>query len=62
MNYTFEFRITRNGIKVVTKDMIDYSALMPHLDARKIPYYTFHPKSMKPCKGLHPSAGRGHPC
>jgi hypothetical protein len=40
---TFEFRTTRNGIKVVTKDMADYSALMRYLDASIIPYYTFHP-------------------
>jgi len=33
----FEFQTTRNGIKVVTKDMANYLALMCHLDASKIP-------------------------
>jgi len=47
MKGTFEFRTTRDGIMTVTKDMADYSALMRHIDASKIPYYTFHPKSLK---------------
>jgi len=49
---TFEFRTTRNGPKVVTKDMVDYSALMRHLNASKIPYYTFHPKSLNLVKAV----------
>jgi hypothetical protein len=52
MKNTFEFRTTRNGIKMVRKDMADYSALMSHLNASKIPYYTFHPKSPKPVKAV----------
>jgi hypothetical protein len=36
MKYTFEFQTTKNVIKVVTKDMVDFSALMCHFDARKI--------------------------
>jgi len=54
----FEFRATRNGIKVVTKVMANYSTLRHHLDTSKIPYYTFHPKSLKPvnatCQGIYP--------
>lgn len=48
MKGTFEFRSTRNGINGVTKDMANYSTLMRHLDARKVPYYMFHTKSLKP--------------
>jgi len=39
-------------MKVVTKDMDDYSVLMRHLDARKIPCYTFRPKSLKLMKAV----------
>jgi hypothetical protein len=49
---TFEFRTTRNGIKVVTKDTANYSALMRYFVASKIPYYTFHPKSLKSAKAV----------
>jgi hypothetical protein len=42
MKGAFEFRTTRNGIKVATKEMADYSIIMRHLEAHKIPYYTFH--------------------
>jgi hypothetical protein len=52
MGNTSEFRITRNGIKVVTQNMVDYSALMRNLDALKVTYYTFHPKSLKPMKAV----------
>jgi hypothetical protein len=45
----FELRITRNGMKVVTREVTYYSGIMSHLDANKIPYYTFQPKS-KPVK------------
>jgi hypothetical protein len=52
MKGTFEFRTTRNGIKVVTKGMADYLALIRHLDANTIPYCTFDPKSVKPVKAV----------
>jgi hypothetical protein len=32
--------------------MADYSALMRYPDASKIPYYTFHPKSLKRVKAV----------
>jgi hypothetical protein len=49
---TLEFRSIRDGIKVVTKDMADYSALMRQLDAHEVPYYTLQPKSLKPVKAV----------
>jgi hypothetical protein len=52
MKSTFEYRTTKNGIKVVTKDIVDYSTILRRLDPRKVSYYTFHPKSLKPVKAV----------
>jgi hypothetical protein len=52
MKSTFEYRTTKNGIKVVTKDIVDYSTILRLLDPRKISYYTFHPKSLKAVKAV----------
>jgi hypothetical protein len=49
---SFEFRSTRNGTKVVTTEMADYSAIRAHLESRNIPHYTFYPKSLKPIKAV----------
>jgi hypothetical protein len=43
----YEFRTTRNGIRVMTKEMADYSAIKHHLEQN-----TFHPKSEKPIKAV----------
>jgi hypothetical protein len=48
----FEFRTTRNGTKVVTKEMADYSAIRAHFESRNLPHYTFYPKSLKPIKAV----------
>jgi hypothetical protein len=48
----FEFRSTRNGTRVVTREMADYSAIRALFDGRKMSYYTFHPKSEKPIKAI----------
>jgi hypothetical protein len=48
MKGVFRLWTTTNRIKVVTKDMVHYLALMHYPDASKIPYYIFHPKSLKP--------------
>jgi len=45
-----EFRNTGNSIKVVVKEMTDFSAILRHLDTSNLPYYTFHPTSLKPIK------------
>jgi hypothetical protein len=58
---TFELRTTRNRMQVVTKDMADYLALMRYLDASKIPYYTFHPKSVKSVKAVIHHLPGAHP-
>jgi hypothetical protein len=49
---SFEFRSTRNGTRVVTREMADYSAIRAHFDGRNLNYYTFHPKSEKPIKAV----------
>jgi hypothetical protein len=50
----FEFRSTRNGTRIITKDMADYSAIRSFLEAHKLPYYsyTFFSKSLKPIKAV----------
>jgi hypothetical protein len=48
----FEFRSIRNGTRVVTREMADYSAIRPHFDGRNLSYYTFHPKSDDPNKAV----------
>jgi hypothetical protein len=35
----FEFRNTKNGIRVVGKGMADYSAVMRHHEERKLPFF-----------------------
>jgi hypothetical protein len=48
----FEFRTTRNGTKIITRDMADFHATKSHLDDTKLSYYTFFPKSEKPIKAI----------
>jgi hypothetical protein len=48
----FEFRTTRNGTKIITKNMADFHAIKSHFDAIKLSYYTFFPKSEKPIKAV----------
>jgi hypothetical protein len=47
---SFELRSGRNGARIITKDMVDYLAIKKHLEEKKICFYTFFPKSMKPIK------------
>jgi hypothetical protein len=44
----FEYRNTRNGTRVVTKEMVDFSANRSHFEINNLPYFTFYPKSQKP--------------
>jgi len=39
-------------MEVVTREMADYSDIMRHLDAHRVPYYRFHFKSMIPVKAV----------
>jgi hypothetical protein len=48
----FEFRSTRNGTRVVTKDMADFEAVKSHFTNHNLSYYSFFPKSQKPIKAV----------
>jgi hypothetical protein len=47
-----EFHNTRNGTRVVTKEMEDFSAIHSHFKSSNLPYFTFYPKSQKPIKAV----------
>jgi hypothetical protein len=38
----FEFRNTKNGTRVVTKDMVDYQAIKNYFDKTSLTYFTFY--------------------
>jgi hypothetical protein len=38
---SFEFRNTRNGTRIVTKEMADYSAIKEYLSSQNLNYFTF---------------------
>jgi hypothetical protein len=48
----FEFRSTRNGTRVFTCEMADYSAIRAHFDSNNLHCYTYHLKSEKPIKAV----------
>jgi hypothetical protein len=48
----FEFRSTRNGTRVINKEMADFSAIRSYFGTNNLPYYTFFPKSEKPIKAV----------
>jgi hypothetical protein len=49
---SFEFRSTRNGTRVVMREMADFSAIRSHFESNNLHYFTFHPKSQKPIKAV----------
>jgi hypothetical protein len=48
----FEFRNIRNGTRIVTKDMADFSSIKKLLENNNLSYFTFYPKSEKPIKAV----------
>jgi hypothetical protein len=55
---SFEFRNTRNGTRVVTKELSDFSAIKAFFQKENLSFSTFHPKSLKLIKAVirhHPS-------
>jgi hypothetical protein len=48
----FEFRNTRNGTRVVTKEMVDFSAIRSHFESSNLSYFTFYHKSQNPIKAV----------
>jgi hypothetical protein len=47
---SFEFRNTKNGTRVLAKEMADFSAIKSFFLSEKLYFYTFFPKSQKPMK------------
>jgi hypothetical protein len=48
----FEIRNTRNGIRIVTKEMADMSATLSHFESNNLQYFTFYLKSQKLIKAV----------
>jgi hypothetical protein len=48
----FEFRNTRNGTRVVTKDMVDYQAVKTYFERNSLSVFTFFPTSEKLVKAV----------
>jgi hypothetical protein len=48
----FEFRNTKNGTRVVTKDVVDYLVVKSFFNQNSLSYFTFFPKSEKPIKAV----------
>jgi hypothetical protein len=48
MKEDITLRNTRNGVRITTRTMDDYSVLKTHLDNNQTHYFTYHPKAEKP--------------
>jgi hypothetical protein len=46
----YEFRNTRNGTRIIAKEMAGYSAMKSYLEKNNHQYFTFSPNSEKPIK------------
>jgi hypothetical protein len=47
----FKVRSTRNGTRVITRNMADFQSVKSHFDNQNLPYYSF-PKSEKPINAV----------
>jgi hypothetical protein len=52
VNGNFEFRSTKNGTRVLKKEMADFSAIKSFFLSKKLSFYTYIPKSQKPIKAV----------
>jgi hypothetical protein len=48
----FEFRNTRSGTRIVSKEITDFSVIRKFLEQNNLSYFTFFPKSEKPIKAV----------
>jgi hypothetical protein len=48
----FEFRSTRNGTRIITRNTEKFQSVKPHFDANNMSYYSFYPKSEKPLQAM----------
>jgi hypothetical protein len=49
---SFELQNVRNGTMVATREMTHYLVIKKHLEQKRVPHYTYHPKSEKPIKAV----------
>jgi hypothetical protein len=49
---TFQFRSTKSGTKVVTKNKVNYQSVKTYFETNNLSYYTIYPKSEKPIKAV----------
>jgi hypothetical protein len=47
-----EFRNTRNGTRIITNEMRDYSAMTSYQEKNNLHYFTFSPNSEKPIQAV----------
>jgi hypothetical protein len=47
-----EFRSTRNGTRIITKTMANFSAFKSYTEKNNLAYFTFYTKSLKPIKAV----------
>jgi hypothetical protein len=48
----FEFRNTRSGTRIVTRQMADFSAIKTYLEKNKLSYFSFFPKPESPIEAV----------
>jgi hypothetical protein len=48
----YEFRNTRNGTRIITKEMADHSAIKSYLEKNNLQCFTFSPNSENPTKAI----------
>jgi hypothetical protein len=52
VKHNFEFRSTRNGTRIFTKTMADFSTVRYYLETNNLAYFTFYLKSLKPINAV----------
>jgi hypothetical protein len=48
----FELCSTKNGTRVLTKEMANFSAIKSHFDTQNLQYFTFYPKFQKTIRAV----------
>jgi hypothetical protein len=59
----FEFRTTRNGTRVITKDMVDYQSVKAHFETNSQPFLLYRlPEIAETHQGSDPPPASKHSC
>jgi hypothetical protein len=48
----FEFRSIRNGTRDVTRGMVDFKTIKPHLEENSLFFFTFYSRAERPIKAV----------